>query len=113
MAFQYVARVRALQNRFGVLSHSTPSGRAFKKLCLITLSSEVAREHVEYDPFPECVMCGVEGIRVDDIRVLPKAERFAGMTTRPTAASGSAGFHPPSSQAQTVTSRAATSAGAL
>lgn len=85
---QYVVRVRALQLRYGVLSSSGSSGRTFRKTCLV-ISQEILNRSVEYNPFPECIMCGrFEEIYLGDdpmilkqlsVATLPPAERFTGL----------------------------------
>ena len=87
---QYIARVRAMQFRNGAISYSLASGRTFKALCL-RIPDEILNRYVAYNPFPECIMCG---LRLEDIyeggdpvirkqlsvATLPGAERFKGMT---------------------------------
>jgi fibronectin type III domain protein len=63
---QYVVRVRSLQAKGNALTYSWPSGRTFKRLCLI-LPVEKLKQYVEYNPWPECPMCGLrEQLEMDD-----------------------------------------------
>jgi hypothetical protein len=64
---KYVARVRAMQFKNGVVSYSASSGRIFNKLCLF-IPREIEREYVEYDPNPPCIMCEIDWsvLRIDD-----------------------------------------------
>lgn len=82
----YVVRVRALQKRWGVYSYSTSAADTFVRLCVIP-PWKIAREYVEYNPWPECIMCGrLENVLFDDPiiyreigdAVLPQ-ERFQGL----------------------------------
>jgi hypothetical protein len=83
---QYVVRVRALQGKGSVLSWSNPSGRVFKRQCLIIPKLDISG-YVAYNPWPECPMCGLRAaIQIDDpviqraIASVPDApERFGGM----------------------------------
>jgi hypothetical protein len=83
---QYVVRVRAFQARGNTFAYSAPSGRTFKRLCF-AIPTERIKQYVEYNPWPECIMCGIrEQLEIEDpviqralaTAVLP-AERFAGM----------------------------------
>jgi Fibronectin type III domain len=86
---QYVVRVRALQAKGPALSFSYPSGRTFKRQCLVIPQLDHSK-YVAYNPFPECIMCGVrEQLQIDDpvilraIASVPDApERFGGMELR-------------------------------
>jgi hypothetical protein len=64
---KYVARVRAMQFKNGVVSYSASSGRIFNKLCLF-IPREIEREYVEYDPNPPCIVCEIDWsvLRIDD-----------------------------------------------
>jgi len=64
---KYVARVRAMQFKNGVVSYSASSGRIFNKLCLF-IPREIEREYVEYDPNPPCIMCSLDwrALQIDD-----------------------------------------------
>ena len=62
----YVVRVRALQKRFGVYSYSASSADTFKRLCL-QIPDRILKQYVEYNPWPECIMCGrLEYVHFDD-----------------------------------------------
>jgi hypothetical protein len=75
---QYVVRVRAIQFRFGAITYSASSGRTFKKACLFYPVDRITREYVAYNPFPECIMCGVlDDLKIEDpaiLRALPTAK---------------------------------------
>ena len=58
-------RVRALEYRNGALNYSASSGRTFKRLCLM-IPPERLRQYVAYNPFPECIMCGLRATDVYD-----------------------------------------------
>jgi hypothetical protein len=82
----YVVRVRALQKRFGVYSYSNSSADTFRRLCLV-IPDKIVDQYVEYNPWPECIMCGrLENVRFDDPIIyraigdaaLPQ-ERFQGL----------------------------------
>ena len=82
----YVVRVRALQKRFGVYTYSTSAADTFVRLCVIP-PWKIANDYVEYNPWPECIMCGrLENVLFDDPiiyreigdAVLPQ-ERFQGL----------------------------------
>ena len=83
---QYVVRVRSLQAKGSALTLSNPSGRVFKRQCLVIPQLDHSR-YVAYNPWPECIMCGLrEQIQIDDpviqraIASVPDApERFGGM----------------------------------
>jgi hypothetical protein len=62
---QYVVRVRALQVKNATLTYSNSSGRTFKRLC-IRISDDILQRYVAYNPFPECIMCGLRAIDVYD-----------------------------------------------
>jgi hypothetical protein len=86
---KYVVRVRALQFRNGVTSFSNSSGRTFQKTCLV-IRQDILDRYVEYNPFPECIMCGVslQDIYMGDdpliakqlaAATLPGADRLKGL----------------------------------
>jgi hypothetical protein len=62
---RYVARVRAMQFKNGVVSYSASSGRIFNKVCLFI---PIDREYVEYNPDWGCPMCDIDWgvLRIDD-----------------------------------------------
>ena len=62
---QYVVRVRALQVKNATLTYSASSGRTFRRLC-IKLSDDILNRYVAYNPFPECIMCGLRATDVYD-----------------------------------------------
>ena len=81
------------------VTYSASSGRTFRRLC-IKISDDILNRYVAYNPFPECIMCGLRAVDVYDgvdpaiikqlsVATLPAAERFAGMTLE---ADGSVAF---------------------
>src|SRR4051794_30141603 len=83
----YVVRVRALQFKGGVLTWSPTAARTFQRTCLY-IPIEKLNQYVEYNPWPECIMCGrLEEMQFDDpviyrqvsAATLPAAEKFGGL----------------------------------
>jgi hypothetical protein len=62
---QYVVRVRALQVKNATLTYSSSSGRTFRRLC-IRIDDDILQRYVAYNPFPECIMCGLKATDVYD-----------------------------------------------
>lgn len=82
----YVVRVRALQKRFGVYSYSASAADTFIRQCLV-IPDKIIKQYVEYNPWPECIMCGrLDYVHFDDPVIyraiedvpLPQ-ERFQGL----------------------------------
>jgi hypothetical protein len=77
----YVVRVRALEWRQGALVWSNTSARTFVKSCLY-IPIEKLKQYVEYNPWPECIMCGrLDDMQLDDPVIYRMVE-----TARPPAA---------------------------
>ena len=63
---QYVVRVRALQVKNATLTYSNSSGRTFKRQCIYRIDDDILQRYVAYNPFPECIMCGLKATDVYD-----------------------------------------------
>ena len=79
---KYVARVRAMQFRNGVVTYSAPSGRVFNKLCIYLPIEEISRQYAEYDPNPPCIMCELDWsvLRIDDPVIQRAVVRAVGVS---------------------------------
>jgi fibronectin type III domain protein len=81
---QYVVRVRALQVKNNQLTYSMSSGRTFKRLCIYRIGDDILNRYVAYNPFPECIMCGLRATDVYD-GVDPVVIRQISVATLPAA----------------------------
>lgn len=78
---QFVVRVRALEMTAAhALVYSATSGDSFKRACL-RLPDDVIQRYVAYNPWPECIMCGLLDYYSDD----PIMERAIATATPPVA----------------------------
>jgi hypothetical protein len=83
----FVVRVRALEMTAShALVYSASSADSFSRSCL-RISDEVLNRYVAYNPWPECIMCGLQQYFSDDpimerqiaTAVAPAAERIRGI----------------------------------
>src|SRR4051794_35094551 len=84
----YVVRVRALEFKNGALLWSPTSARTFYRGCIL-IAPERLQQYVAYNPWPECIMCGLlDSLQLDDpviykevaTATLPAADPIRGMT---------------------------------
>jgi hypothetical protein len=76
-----VVRVRALElTAAHALVYSATSGDSLKRACL-RLPDDVIQRYVAYNPWPECIMCGLLDYYSDD----PIMERTIATATPPAA----------------------------